>query len=126
MIRPPPRSTLFPYTTLFRSQTRTWNVTDTCGNPATAVTRTVTWTEDLIAPVITATGTTLTLACNPTPAAIDAALGTATATDNCAVGTPVAGDSAVTSAGCQRSQTRTWNVTGRGGNPATAVTRTVT
>ena len=32
MIRRPPRSTLFPYTTLFRSVT----ATDTCGNDITA------------------------------------------------------------------------------------------
>src|SRR6185436_12247791 len=93
-----------------RSQTRTWNVSDACGNPAVAVSRTVTWTEDSEAPVITATGTTLTLSCNPLAAAIDAALGSATATDNCGVGAPVAVDSAVTSSGCGRSQTRTWNV----------------
>src|SRR5436309_639405 len=56
------------------------------------------------------TGTTLTLGCNPTAPQIDAALGTATATDNCTVGTPTASDSAVTSSGCGRSQMRTWNV----------------
>ena len=33
--------------------------------------------------MITATGTTNTLACNPTAAEINAALGTATATDVC-------------------------------------------
>src|SRR5439155_642505 len=109
-----------------RSQTRTWNVSDACGNPALAVSRTVTWTVDTIAPVITATGTTLSLGCNPNAAEIEAALGTASATDNCAVGTPTAADSVITSSGCSRSQTRTWNVSDTCGNPAVAVTRTVT
>src|SRR5260370_8856771 len=42
MIRRPPRSTLFPYTTLFRSSgtkiiARTWTATDACGNFASCV-----------------------------------------------------------------------------------------
>src|SRR5439155_8129824 len=37
-----------------RSQTRTWNVSDACGNPAASVSRTVTWTADTIAPSLTA------------------------------------------------------------------------
>src|SRR5438094_140841 len=109
-----------------RSQTRTWNVSDACGNAATSVSRTVTWTVDTQAPVITATGTTLALGCNPSASDINAALGTATAIDNCSVGTPTASDSAVTSSGCGRSQTRTWNVSDACGNAATSVSRTVT
>jgi hypothetical protein len=42
--------------------------------------------SDLTPPVITPTGTTNTLACNPTAAEINAALGTATATDGCGDG----------------------------------------
>src|SRR3712207_7451766 len=38
MIRRPPRSTLFPYTTLFRSQFATFEVLDAMGNASTAVT----------------------------------------------------------------------------------------
>jgi hypothetical protein len=109
-----------------RSQTRTWNVTDACGNAATPVSRTITWTEDTIPPVIVASGTSLILGCNPSAAAINNALGTATATDNCGSVTPTATDSIVTSTGCGRSQTRTWNVTDACGNPATPVSRTVT
>src|SRR5206468_8045718 len=63
-----------------RSQTRTFRATDACGNQSTA-TRTVTWTENSTGPVITPTGTTLTLGCNPDAATINAALGTATATE---------------------------------------------
>src|SRR5207244_5963383 len=109
-----------------RSQTRTFNATDACGNAAVAVARTVTWTVDVTLPVITASGTTLTLGCNPTAAAIAAALGTATATDTCSAVTPAASDSAVTSSGCGRSQTRTFNATDACGNAAVAVARTVT
>src|ERR687884_1381121 len=71
-----------------RTQTRTWTATDACGNTAGPVSRTVTWTVDTIAPVITATGTTLTLGCSPSASAIDSALGHATATDNCGAMTP--------------------------------------
>src|SRR6185295_6754587 len=109
-----------------RSQTRTWNATDACSNAAIAVSRTVTWTLDSIAPVITATGTTLTLGCNPSSAAIDAALGTATATDACGPVTPSATTSAVTATGCSRSQTRTWNAADACSNAALAVSRTIT
>src|SRR5439155_580912 len=109
-----------------RSQTRTFNATDACGNAAVAVARTVTWTVDVTLPVITASGTTLTSEGNPTAAAMAAAVGTATATDTCSAVTPVAGDSAVTSTGCGRSQTRTFNATDACGNAAVAVARTVT
>ncbi len=109
-----------------RSQTRTWYASDGCGNAATPVSRTVTWTVDTTPPTITATGTTLTLGCNPSSADINAALGSATATDNCGVGAPTFTDSSVTGAGCLKSQTRTWNVSDACGNPATPVSRTVT
>jgi hypothetical protein len=55
---------------------------DGCGNSATS-SRTITWTSDLIPPVITATGTATSLGCNPSASDITAALGTATATDAC-------------------------------------------
>src|SRR5204862_4535098 len=96
-----------------RSQTITWNVSDACGNPALTVSRTVTWTEDKTAPVIVAGGTTLSLGCNPNAADIEAALGSATYTDNCGPLTPttLAGvDGSVADNACSRSQTRTWNV----------------
>src|SRR5206468_3598686 len=99
-----------------RSQTRTWSVTDACGNAATPVSRTVTWTEDTTPPVITATGTTLTLGCNPTAADIEAALGTATASDDCGPVTPTPSDSVITQTGCMRSQTRTWTANDACGN----------
>src|SRR5207247_2315110 len=96
-----------------------------CGNVATPVSRMVNWTEDTTPPVITATGTTLSLGCNPTAAAIDAALGTATATDNCGSVTPTASDSAVSNNGCGRAQSRTWALTDACGNVATPVSRMV-
>ena len=111
--------------TCTKSQTRTWNVSDACGNAATAVSRTVTWTSDTQKPVITATGDNDELECNPTAAQIEAALGSATATDNCSVGTPTSSDGQITGT-CTKSQTRTWNVSDACGNAATAVSRTVT
>ncbi|HET9824437.1 MAG TPA: hypothetical protein VFP87_03840, partial [Chitinophagaceae bacterium] len=58
-------------------------------------------------PTITTTGTPANgqLGCNPTTAAIEAALGTATATDNCSTPTVTSSDGSVTSTGCSRSQT---------------------
>src|SRR5207248_743794 len=85
--------------------------------------------EDATPPVIVASGTPLTLGCNPSPADINAALGSATYTDNCGPTTATAltgVDGSVTSTGCARSQTRTWNLSDACGNPATTVSRTVT
>src|SRR4029077_3604214 len=80
-----------------RTQTRTWTATDACGNSSSA-SRTATWTLDVTAPVITTTGNPangIIAGCNPTASQIDAALGTATATDNCGPVTPASTDGAV-------------------------------
>src|SRR5207244_6614384 len=95
-----------------------------CNNSATAF-RTVTWTVDTTGPTITPSGTTLTLGCNPSLAQIDAALGTATATDTCSTATVTSEDSTVTSSGCGRSQARTITAADACNNSATA-SRTVT
>src|SRR5688572_28791185 len=106
-----------------RSQTRTFRATDACGNTSTA-SRTISWIVDLTPPVITSGGTVANganLGCNPTPGAIDGALGTATATDACGnptLSTPV--DGSVSSQGCSRSQTRTFRATDACGNTSTA------
>src|SRR5688572_13975129 len=84
---------------ILRSQIRTFTATDACGNTATD-SRTITWTEDLTAPVITITQTPLPAGCNPSAAAINAALGTATASDACGTPTVISSDAAVTSTGC--------------------------
>jgi hypothetical protein len=107
-----------------RSQTRTFTATDGCGNTST-VSRTATWTADLTAPTITATGDNLTLGCNPSTATINGALGTATATDACGTPTLTHTDGAVQSSGCSRSQTRTWTAVDGCGNTATT-SRTAT
>jgi hypothetical protein len=65
------------------------------------------------------------LGCNPTTAQINAAFGTATATDNCGTVTLTFVDGPVISTGCNRSQTRTWTATDGCGNTAT-VSVTVT
>ena len=57
--------------------------------------RTVTWIADLTPPVITTGGTTTTLGCNPSAADINAALGTATATDACSTATVTSTDGTV-------------------------------
>jgi hypothetical protein len=104
----------------------TYSVTVTDNNSCAAtINATVGTATDNVPPVITATGMTLTLGCNPSAQDIEDALGTATATDNCSVGAPSYNDGPVTGT-CSRSQTRTWNVSDASGNPATPVSRTVT
>jgi hypothetical protein len=78
-----------------------------CGNTSTA-SRTVNWIADLTPPVLTTGGTGTSLGCNPSAGDIDAALGTATATDACGIPTVTSSDGNVTSDGCARTQTRTW------------------
>jgi protocatechuate 3,4-dioxygenase beta subunit len=127
-VTPVPSDSVVTENGCLRSQTRSWTATDACGNQATVVSRTVTWTVDVEPPVITASGTPANgqLGCNPTAAQIEAALGTASATDNCGPVTPVPSDSVVTENGCLRSQTRSWTATDACGNQAVVVSRTVT
>ena len=107
-----------------RSQTRTFTAIDACGNTSTT-SRTATWTADVTAPTITATGASLTLGCNPTTGDINGALGSATATDACGVPTVSSSDGAVISNGCARSQTRTFTARDACGNTSTT-SRTAT
>jgi hypothetical protein len=109
--------------TCTQTQTRTFTARDACGNSATAV-RTITWTQDQTPPSITATGTTTTLGCNPSASDIEAALGTATATDACGNPTVTFTDGPVTGT-CTQTQTRTFTARDACGNTATAV-RTIT
>lgn len=113
------------------AKTRTFTISATDGcNPTTPVVRVFNWTEDDAAPTINLTagtsgGSTAITACNPGESAINAAFGTASATDNCGVVSAPFTDSSVTSNGCSRSKTRTWTSTDACGNVAVA-TRTVT
>ncbi len=104
--------------------TRTYRAVDACGNSATCA-QLITRTVDVTPPSITATGTTLTLGCNPVASDINAALGTATATDACGVPTVTSSDGAVSTTSCSSSQTRTFTAVDACGNSAT-VSRTVT
>src|SRR4029079_3866360 len=116
----------------FWSVTRTWDVMDECGNPAVQKSRTGTCKVDTTIPVITVTNAAdpTNLGCNPTAAVIDAALGGATADDNCdgdisediVTNTGVA----MNTGGCFWSVTRTWDVMDECGNPAVQKSRTVT
>src|SRR4030095_5464729 len=109
-----------------KSHTRTLTATDAGENTATTSV-TATWTEDLTPPIVTPPATPAPLGCNPSPAAILAALGSATATDGCGVATISSVDGGVSSNGCIRSQTRTFTATDACGNTATtSVTATWT
>src|SRR5678815_4457944 len=107
-----------------RSRTRTFTAMDGCLNTSTT-SRTVRWIYDVTAPTLTSGGTTLTLEWNPNEIDIDAALGTATASDACSNPTVTPSDGPVSSEGCSRSQTRTFRVIDACGNTST-VSREVT
>ncbi|MGE6353790.1 gliding motility-associated C-terminal domain-containing protein [Flavobacterium sp. NPDC079362] len=106
--------------------TITWNVSDVNGNAATAVTQTVTVTDNQI-PVIASNGNkTINVSANSCGATVAVS---ATATDNCTVGTPsgVRSDAKLLTAPYPVGTTTiTWNVSDVNGNAATAVTQTVT
>src|SRR4030095_6226975 len=108
--------------TCAKSQTRTWTATDACGNTVTT-SRTVTWSSTGGTTVITVTGGPA-LGCNPSSSAIDAALGSATASNACGTVTLTSSDSPV-SGSCAKSQTRTWTATDACGSTVTT-SRTVT
>lgn len=125
----PATGAITPHEGCILKQTRTWNVTDNCGNQADPVSRTIFWTVDLQNPTITAMGSEENgahIGCNPSPLVIEAALGFASADDNCGVGDPTATtDPIVPGTGCNVSQTRRWNVADNCGRPAAEVTRTI-
>src|SRR5258706_2235390 len=107
MIRPPPRSTLFPYTTLFRSS------------------QTVTFTRDNTAPVINLAAPGV-LNCNATGSNVPAAFLAAPAKDDCSVRLAATGTvQAEVVNGCTVSVTKTWTVTDGCNNTGTA-SKTVT
>src|SRR5256885_554349 len=67
-VTPTPSDSAVTSTGCSRSQTRTWTLTDSCGNTATSVSRTVTWTVDTTGPVFTGCPAgPIDLGCNPTP-----------------------------------------------------------
>jgi hypothetical protein len=82
-------------------------------------------TLSVTAVTISTSGTTSTLGCNPVASDINAALGTASATDNCGGSTLIPSDGSIVTTSCSRSQTRTWTATDVCGSTATA-SRTVT
>lgn len=80
--------------------------------------------NDVTNPTVQVSGSTLNLGCDPGAAAIEAALGTATATDNCGSPTLQVSTAAVIASGNNREQTRTWTATDASNNVATG-SRTV-
>ena len=106
-----------------RSRTRTFTATDGCLNTSTT-SRTVRWIYDVTAPTLTSGGSTLTLGWNPNVDQIEAALGTATATDACSNPTVTPSNGSVTG-DCLKSQTRTFRAIDACGNIST-VSREVT
>ena len=106
-----------------RSRTWTAHYTDPCGNPATDVSVTYTWTEDAKAPVIHTEAVSDHKGCNPTIVAP-----TFTVTDNCEgafiLPTEYVTTTGKTGDGCEKSQSWTANYTDGCDNPAEALTVT--
>jgi hypothetical protein len=102
-----------------RTQTRTFTAIDACGNISTA-SRTVNWSTDFTPPLLTISGGSLNLGCNPDPEDINAALGVASAFDACAAPTLLTTTGAVVANGCNRSQTRTFTSIDACGNFSSA------
>lgn len=111
-----------------RIVTYTWTATDECGNTAQCV-QTISFNPDVTPPVLTPANANSNIGCNPSPAAIEAALGSATAMDNCSGNITVlmvqTTDPAVNTGGCNWSVTRHWNVADACSNMATPVSVTV-
>ncbi|SHN21764.1 T9SS type A sorting domain-containing protein, partial [Flavobacterium xinjiangense] len=104
-----------------RSQTRTWNVTDACGNAATAVSRTVTWTVDTTPPTLTLPAIPITY-CGTIPV-----FGTPTVSDNCDTN-PIINDLGVTTTNNMDGSityTKRWSATDACGNTSTASSQTI-
>ncbi len=106
-----------------RSQTWTAHYTDPCGNKATDVSVTYTWTEDNTAPILHTEAVSDHKGCNPTIVAP-----TFTVTDNCE-GTFVLNADSVTTTGktgtgCEKTQSWTAHYTDGCGNPAAPLTVT--
>ena len=105
------------------TQTWTANFTDACGNAATPVTITYTWTQDTQLPVISTTAVSGPLTgCSPTVTAP-----TFTGLDNCdGVFNPIVTTGGPSNTGCDYSQTWTANYTDACGNAAAPVSITYT
>jgi len=71
-------------------------------------------------PIINISFTTSNPGCNPSAAAIDAALGSATVSGGCGGGSLRVSDGAIQSAGCTRTQTRSWLAFDGCGNSSSA------
>jgi len=104
--------------------TNTWTVTDDCGNTSLVYTQVITIVDNT-APVITICPANITIECTAsTDPAINTALGTATATDNCD-GMPDVqySDMTVQSMSCPQEYTitRTWTATDACGNSTNCV-----
>ena len=98
-----------------RTRTKNWTVTDGCGNLGVA-SQTVTYSRDTELPVITLAAAGA-LPCNPTPAQIEAAFGSASVTDDCSanlIAQGVVGQESGT--GCSFQTTKNWTVTDGCGN----------
>jgi hypothetical protein len=103
-------------------KTRTFSAADGCGNEAIPVSVTVIWTVDTEAPVIVADNKDAFLGCNPDQALIEAALGSATVSDNCDANVVVQRiDSELIVDGCTQSYIRTFTAIDVCGNEALPV-----
>jgi len=104
-----------------RTMVRTWRAQDGCGNTATCG-QIINWTQDNTPPVFSGSFADVDLGCNP--ANPTGSLGGASASDACGATTISQSDGSVSSAGCNRAQTRTFTARDGCGNTS-SVSRTV-
>ncbi len=111
-----------------KTETYTVTATDNAGNTAQCSV-TYHWKDDTQIPVITAANSNSNIGSNPSGAAIEAALGTATALDNCdgnlTSSLSVITGAPVNTSGSNWTVTRIWNVTDACTNAAIQVSVTV-
>jgi hypothetical protein len=112
------------YNGCFESKTRTFTATDRCGNSAIPFSVTVTWSTDVIAPVVNVAQSEVILGCNPTSSQIEASYGKLIVAEACSLARIDSMD-VLGSNGCLHWKTRTYKAVDACNNVSAPVSVTV-
>ncbi|WP_165930064.1 T9SS type A sorting domain-containing protein [Flavobacterium caseinilyticum] len=121
MVTPTFTDSVVTITGCLRSQTRTWNATDACGNAAAPVSRTATWTVDITPPTLILPAVS-TADCGTIPV-----FGIPTVSDGCD-SNPVINDLGIiitNNPDGSVTYTKTWSATDACGNTSTPISQTI-